>query len=331
MGGITYYMERFETEGLENRLIILFFMLIVGGMTVFSHEGLGENYEGYILCFAVGRTLTTFLWIRAGHHDKRFWPVARIYGGGFSIAIACQVFSTIVDGFPRFVLFGIGFLVDAITPLLAISPTRSLPAVSTSKHPERFGLFTILVLGETVVGVTTGLASTHAVSLEQACGAALGIVIGFSMWSIYFDFVARRPFRPGPWYLYGWTYLHLALYMSIVCVGTAILNATKFQGDSLPAPIRLLVTGALGCFLIAIGCLECLLVRRSDEPMHPVLSPALKLVCGLVLPFLALIQANKFVFFAYFYPFVFVHLAYGHFAWFRKDVPVVDPDDGCMS
>ncbi len=47
--GITYYMERFETEGFENRLIIFCFMLVVGGMTVFSHDGLGENYAGYVL------------------------------------------------------------------------------------------------------------------------------------------------------------------------------------------------------------------------------------------------------------------------------------------
>jgi low temperature requirement protein LtrA len=325
--GVTYYMERFETEGVENRLILFCFMLVVGGMAVFSHDGLGENYPGYVLCFAAGRAFTTFLWLRAGYHDKQFRPVARVYGAGFSLAIACQVLSTFLDGDSRFVLFGVGLLIDAVTPLVAIPPTHALPRVSTSKHPERFGLFTILVLGETAVGVTAGLAGADAVTFEQASGAALGVLLGFSMWSVYFDFIARRPFRHGPWCLYGWTYLHLALYMSVVCVGAAILNGTQFEGELLPATVRFLVTGALGCFLVCVGLLEFLLERRHDEPTHPVLSPVLKLGCGLALPFVALIEADKFTFFACFYPLLLVHIVYGHIAWFRQEVPASDLDD----
>jgi len=325
--GCTYYMERFETEGVENRLILFCFMLVVGGMAVFSHDGLGENYAGYVLCFAAGRAFTTLLWLRAGYHDKQFRPVARIYGAGFSLAITCQVLSTFLDGGSRFVLFGVGLLVDAVTPLFAIAQTRALPSVSTSKHPERFGLFTILVLGETAVGVTAGLAGPHSVTFEQASGAALGVLLGFSMWSIYFDFIARRSLRQGPWHLYGWTYLHLALYMSAVCVGAAILNATQFEGTVLPAKVRFLVTGALGSFLVCVGLLECLLERRRHEPTHLLLSPAMKLACGFALPFVALIEANKFIFFAYFYPLLVVHIVYGHIAWFRQEAPASDLDD----
>jgi low temperature requirement protein LtrA len=325
--GVTYYMERFETESVENRLILFCFMLVVGGMAVFSHDGLGENYAGYVLCFVAGRAFTTFLWLRAGYHDKHFRPVARIYGVGFSLAITCQVLSTFLDGSSRLVLFGVGLLIDAVTPLVAIPPTRALPSVSTSKHPERFGLFMILVLGETAVGVTTGLAGPDSVTVKQASGAALGVLLGFSMWSVYFDFIARRPFRQGPWYLYGWTYLHLVLYVSVVCVGAAILNGTQFEGGVLPAAVRVLVTGALGSFLVCVGLLECLLKRRRDEPTHALLSPAMKLVCGFLLPFVALIETDKFTFFACFYPFLLVHIVYGHTTWFRQKLPASDLED----
>jgi len=131
----------------------------------------------------------------------------------------------------------------------------------------------------------------------------------------------------GTWYLYGWTYLHLTLYMSIVCVGAAILNATQFEGAVLPAKVRFLVTGALGIFLVCVGLLECLLERRRDEPTHPLLSSAMKLACGFTLPLVALIEANKFTFFAYFYPLLLVHIVYGHIAWYRQAAPASDLDD----
>jgi hypothetical protein len=38
--------------------------------------------------------------------------------------------------------------------------------------------------------------------------------------------------------------------------GAAILNGTWFDGDVLPADVRHLVTGALGCFLLCVGLLE---------------------------------------------------------------------------
>jgi len=315
--GIAYYTERFETDGVENRLVFIAFMLAAGGMSVFSHGGLGSNYEGYVLCYAAGRALTAFLWLRAGYHDARFRPVSRIYGVGFSLAIVCQIVSTLADEPLRYLLFGLGLGLDMLTPLVAIPANRRLPRVSTSKHPERFGLFTILVLGETAVGVTTGLSAAHHVTLGQAVGASLGVVIGFSMWAVYFDFIARRPFKQGPWYLYAWTYLHLALYMSIVSVGAGILHATRLEGDVLAVEVRFLVVGSLGAFLVCVGVLEFLLQRSDDEPTHSVLSPAMKITCGIVLPVLGLIEADKYTFFVYFYPLLFVNVFYGHFTRYR--------------
>ena len=69
--GITYYHERFETEGLENRLFTFLFMVCVAGLAIFAHAGLRESFTGFALSYAAGRALLVFLWIRAGIHDPR--------------------------------------------------------------------------------------------------------------------------------------------------------------------------------------------------------------------------------------------------------------------
>lgn len=80
----------------------------------------------------VARRLNIALWLRAGYHEPVFRPVARRFGAGFLLA----------------------------TGLLA------------SKFPERFGLLTMIVLGETVAGVLRSLSTaneTAELAAERCC------------------------------------------------------------------------------------------------------------------------------------------------------------------
>ena len=73
-----------------------------------------------------------------------------------------------------------------------VPPTESLV--------ERFGLFTIIVLGEFVFGVVNGLSAPDRDVLTITTGM-IALVIGFGFWWIYFDLVGRRLPRSGrpPW------------------------------------------------------------------------------------------------------------------------------------
>ena len=69
---------------------------------------------------------------------------------------------------------------------------------ATESLVERFGLFTIIVLGEVVVGVVDGLAAVGPDALSIATGL-IAMVVGFGFWWIYFDLVGRRlPRNDGP-------------------------------------------------------------------------------------------------------------------------------------
>ncbi|MGE0433484.1 MAG: low temperature requirement protein A, partial [Planctomycetota bacterium] len=45
--GMTYYNERFETEGLENRLAALLLMLPVIGMSITAHHALDAGHSSF--------------------------------------------------------------------------------------------------------------------------------------------------------------------------------------------------------------------------------------------------------------------------------------------
>ena len=56
---------------------------------------------------------------------------------------------------------------------------------------ERFGLLVIIVLGETVTGVVSGL-TTDPTSAHKLAVGVVCVLVGFGSWWTYFDFVGHR-------------------------------------------------------------------------------------------------------------------------------------------
>jgi low temperature requirement protein LtrA len=227
--GGTLYNERFETEDLSYRIFTFLARLPVAAMAVFVHGGLGESTSAFALSYAAGRGLITIMWLRGGYHDASFRQVAHRYGIGFGFSVLVFVLSAFVPAPWRFVLWGAGLLADPLTPVMALGLQVRLPQFS-SKLSERFGLFVIIVLGETIVRVVQGVARTHPLSTATALTGALGMALAFGLWWVYFDFVARRRFKPGKWWRTAWFYLHLPLVMGIAAVGVGVLDILTLEG-----------------------------------------------------------------------------------------------------
>jgi low temperature requirement protein LtrA len=286
--GATYYNERFETAGIENRLFTFLLILSVAGLAVFSHHGLGKTSVGFALSYVFARSIITYLWWRAGYHEPSFRPTAKRFVIGSSISIAFFILSVFVSPPTRFILWAIGLLSDVAAPIFTIKHQAKLPRFSSSRLPERYGLFIIIVLGEAVISVVKGLASKEYLSLTDGITGILGMALTFGIWWIYFDFVARRPPKSGTGWVFAWGYLHMPLVMAVTATATGINNAISYEESVLPFNLRLLICGSLAISLAIIALLETTLRRDEDEPTHPKLSPMLKLsgaVLALILSF----------------------------------------------
>ena len=121
----------------------------------------------------------------------------------------------------------------------------SLP-VSPSHVVERFGLFTIIVLGESVAGIAGGLIEQDLQSLSTLT-AALGLAVVFGIWWLYFENLNGASFRMirgrGP---VIWVYIHLFLAMSITALGVGVEHAVaQGFGHPLEPAVRWLLVGSL--------------------------------------------------------------------------------------
>lgn len=123
------------------------------------------------------------------------------------------------------------FLVVAIAELCV--PVFAEKAFTTSWHPhhisERYGLFTIIVLGETIAAATVAVKS--AVDEHDALGellpiAAGGLLIVFSAWWIYFVVPIHGHLRSsGQAFLWG--YGHYLIFASAAAIGAGLEVAVE--------------------------------------------------------------------------------------------------------
>jgi low temperature requirement protein LtrA len=259
-------------------------MLPVAALAVWAEDGLGHNYTGFALAYLAARAVNVVTWVRAGAHVPIFRPVAIRFVVGFTVVVAVLAASLAAPHQVQVLLWAVAVLADVATPYFTVTHQAKLPALSTSKFPERFGLFTLIVLGESVTGVIAGLSQLHdagALGVLGAVEGGLGLAVGFALWWIYYDFIARRPPRPAFATALGWVQLHMIAVIAIAATGAGISAAitASIQGH-LSNPARyLLVTGVV-LTLAAIGALETTLARGPDEPTHPRLSPGLKLTAA---------------------------------------------------
>jgi low temperature requirement protein LtrA len=135
----------------------------------------------------------------------------------------------------------------------------SLGTTATDSLVERFGTFTIIVLGEVVLGVVAGLVAAERDGMTIAVGL-LALCIGFGLWWIYFDLVGRRLPRNGP-ALTNWVLSHFPIALSIAAAGAAIVSLIGHAHDArAPAETAWLLAGAVALGLLALIVTEQALV-----------------------------------------------------------------------
>jgi low temperature requirement protein LtrA len=154
-------------------------------------------------------------------------------------------------------------LIDFATPLGA-GKLHSQLAPHATHLPERFALFILIVLGESIAGVVMGL-TKHDWSVPSGLTAALGLSLAFSLWWVYFDNIdgaaihAART-RGRIWLYQGWLYLHLPLVIGLAAGAVGVEYAVASQQDLvLHAGERWLICGAVALVLIAVGCIQLII------------------------------------------------------------------------
>jgi low temperature requirement protein LtrA len=130
---------------------------------------------------------------------------------------------------------------------------------------ERFGAFVIIVLGETLTGVVSGLSGDPTNPKRLAVGL-VGVLIGFGSWWTYFDFAGHRKPAAGPRATVAWLFAHLPLTAAIAAMGATITRLVEESGTArAPGPTGWLVGGGACVLLAATAWLLTTLQDWNDQ------------------------------------------------------------------
>lgn len=251
-------------------------VLAAGVPRAFDELDFGVVTIGY----SIMRLALVAHWLRARHGDPERRVTATRYAIGVS---ACQIAWVALLLVPPPISYA-AFATLALAELAV--PAWAERAGATPWHPhhvaERYGLLTLIVIGESVLAATiaiqsaadAGLANVELVSI--GLGAALVI---FALWWIYFDRAAHSHLERGNVVAFTWGYGHYFVFASAAAVGAGI--AVSVDQATHHAHASRLVTGAAVTIPVAIFVLATWLVHVRHQ--HPPRTAAYPIAAALVL------------------------------------------------
>jgi len=259
--GGTFYADRFTADDLSHRLIIALQMLAVAAMATTIHAGFGSQAAGFALCYCIVRATVIFNYLRVGWHHPQTRPFTYRYAAGFSLALLLWLASIWIPAPARYLVIAVALCIDLGTPRTA-SRWMGLFPLNNTHLPERFGLFTIILLGEAIFSIVMGYVKAGP-GLEAAVTAGFGFLIVFAFWYVYFNSLEGTGINQRLLARTIWIYSHLPLLMSLAAIAVGVKFAILAAGRPFPAEQRWLLCGSFALSYALLGLLHRTATGRS--------------------------------------------------------------------
>ncbi len=269
----TLYSTRFDTDDPLHRFLTGIQMFFLTILATNVHNGLGENSASFAFAYALVRTVNVIEYQRVLRHVSVVRKLTSVLVRNFGIIGAIWLVSTLVPIPLRWLLWLVALILDFVTPL-SIGKLSIQFAPNHFHLPERFGLFIIIVLGESIIGVINGFVQQPQ-SILSILSLGFGISIAFSIWWIYFDNLggsaieSARACSCRVWAYQLWLYMHLPLAISLTVTGVGIEKIiSRVPELVLPSSERFLICMAVAVCLLALGIINLTGLIASQQQKH---------------------------------------------------------------
>jgi low temperature requirement protein LtrA len=267
----TWFASAYDTDDVAYRLLTL---LQIGGVLLLA-AGVPDGFDrqdftivtiGYVLM----RVAMVAQWLRAAHDHPAGRTTALRYAAGVAVVQLGWIGLLATPMSWR----GPGFLLlaglELAVPIWAERSTHPTPW-----HPdhiaERYGLFTLIVLGECVLAATATVQAatgTGGLSASLAVVATGGLVLLFALWWSYFDRPAAEGLRASPRSAFGWGYWHLLVFASLAAVGAGlqvVAETVDHHGSLSDRAAAMTLAVPVALFLVVLGVLHSWVYRYRGE------------------------------------------------------------------
>lgn len=235
----SWFSSAYDTDDWIFRLVTMLQMvgvlvLAIGLPRMFAsierHQRLDNSVM--VLGYVIMRLALVFQWLRAAQQDPARRRVCLTYATSISIAQVGWVVQIVVPlkAAAAISLGGVLALIEMTGPGLAERRAGGTPW-HAHHIAERYSLFAIIALGESVVGTVAALSAVierQGWTLNAGLVAVAGVGLTFGMWWVYYlvpsgDILRRHRDRAPVW-----GYLQMLIVTSIVATGAGLHVAALF-------------------------------------------------------------------------------------------------------
>jgi low temperature requirement protein LtrA len=261
----TWFASAYDTDDVPYRLMTLLQMggvlvLAAGVPTAFSDQDFLAVTIGYLIM----RIGLVGQWLRAAiQHEE-----------GRTTALRYAIGITVVQGiwFARLAIPEVPWWTFVIAAALDLAvPPWAERTGTTAWHPhhiaERYGLFTIILLGESVLASTAGVQAAVADDIPPnlITIAVCGLIILFGLWWIYFLEPAGEGLSKHRERSFYWGYGHYGIFAALAALGAGLevaVKATSEHVETTPLAIGYAIAIPVAVFLALLWILHVPIVEQ---------------------------------------------------------------------
>ncbi|MEI8411619.1 MULTISPECIES: low temperature requirement protein A [unclassified Kribbella] len=290
----TWFASSYDTDDVPYRLLTMVQMagvlVLAAGVPAAAAE---SDYRAVLFGYLIMRIGLVGQWLRAAYEDPDRRRTALRYASGIAILQVGWLLAV--------------FLADLALPLFVVLVVLELAVPlwaervrHTNWHPhhiaERYGLFVIILLGESVLAASRGVQKAIA---DGEVGSAFilvsgaGLVLLFALWWLYFLHPAGDGLSERRAYSYRWGYGHYLLFAALAAVGAGLEVAVEEAAHhTTSTAVGYAVAIPVAVFLLMLWLVHApILEPPVTKPAMILGSVALVLLLPLVLPPVAVVAA----------------------------------------
>jgi low temperature requirement protein LtrA len=234
-------------------------MFAVALAGVFMALALGEAYGDLGLMFAVSYWAARLLLASGLFRSRGLQALMTPYGVSVVVTGPLLMLGALIDDVTQqTVVWGVAALIDLSTPSL-LRRRLSRMHYDAAHLSERFGLFVLIALGESVVAVGTST-STEDLRVVDAAAVAAAFVLSCALWWTYFHFAAdavRHALATAQVQLQVTrlvlSYGHLAFIAAIIAVAVGMHDSITHPDERLSGAVAGLLVGGTALYLATFG------------------------------------------------------------------------------
>ncbi len=277
-----------DSGAMQAALLGALLLIFVAGLAV--PGAFGDEATLFALTYACVRLIHLGLYVDASRHGGASREAISGFAFTVLVGMGLLIFGSLLHPAAQVALWTAAVAIDYAGPAwLTRERLRGLQRVAVAHFAERYGLFVIICLGESIVAI--GLAADgKPITAALIAAVAFGLLATIGLWRTYFGPLAvsaeqslRRDDTDAVLAAAdGYSYLHLPIVAGIVVFAVGVRFAVEDPSGSLPAAARLTLCGGVALYLLGHAAFRLRTVGRTErfELIAAVAMAAIFLACG---------------------------------------------------